>query len=313
MTGGRLSSTGRRTLADALRDDLKRCEEWVTKIGAGTHGLALLQLVDHVTDELERLEQRGVDLRAERGRLEGIEAQLYRRRKALVAQAGASLATQRPADARWWWHLDEQLAAERRRLLTRIAVGTLLGLALLGLAYVFYDRVLAPPPHIRQASTHVFKGERFVIEGDSAQAIEQFKAAVALNPGHAEAHLWLGVLYQAADDTERATAAFERVRALLDEDEEYFLVQRGMLYLMLNDTDAAYQDALTAIESAPDQPLGYFLLGGVAEQMGDWRMAVANFQQTAALAEETGDVELQAVARMRLAVALESLTVMPEQ
>lgn len=312
MTGKHPPPIGGRTLADELRDDLGRCEKWVTQIGAGIDELALLRLLDRVSDELERLEGRGVDLRAERGRLESVLAQLQRHDKALVAQIGPALATQRPAGARWWWHLDEQVAAKRRRLLKRTALGTLLGLGLLVAAYLFYDRVLAPPPHIRQANAHFAEGEQLAAEGDLARAIEEFEAVTALNPEYSEAHLWLGVLYQATGEAQQAETAFERARALLGS-EARFLFQRGAFYLWLNDPDAAYKDALTAIEQAPDQPEGYFLLGNVAEVVGDMELAVASFQHTAELAEATGNAELQATARMRLATALQSLMIMPEQ
>jgi tetratricopeptide (TPR) repeat protein len=313
MSAKHLFPASARTLADELRDDLERCEEWVTQIGAGADGLALLRLLDQVADELERLEGRGVDLRAERGRWEGVLAQLDRRGKALVAQVGATMATQRPPGARWWWRLDERVAADRQRRLKRAVVGTLLGIGILALAFLFYERVLAPPPHIRQANARFFEGEQLINEGKSAQAIEQFEAATALDPERTEAHLWLGVLYQATGDAEQAAAAFERAKMLLGGEQTLFLFQRGIHYLALNDTDAAYEDALTIIEAAPDWPEGYFLLGSVAECSGDLELAVVSFRQADALAGATGDAELQVAIRMRLATTLEALMANPGQ
>lgn len=300
-----------RTLADDLRDDLGRCETWAAQIGAGADGLELLRLLDRVSDEMERLEQRGVDLRAERGRLEAVLGQLARRDKALVAQVGAALAKQRPDGARWWWYLDERLAAARRRTLKRAVVGTLLGLSLLLGLYWLYERFLAPPPHIRRANDLVFAGEQLIIEGNIEQAIQQFEAATASNPEQVEAHMWLGVLYRATDDELRADAAFEQARLLLN-DEIRFLFQRGMFYLLLGDTDAANKDALASIERAPDQPEGYFLLGNIAEHLGDMELAVASFQQADQCADKVGNVELQATIRMRLATALQHLMANPE-
>jgi tetratricopeptide (TPR) repeat protein len=311
MSAKHMFPASARTLADALRDDLERCEEWVVQVGAGTDGLALLRLLDQVADELERLEGRGVDLRAERGRWEGVLAQLDRRRKALVKQVGAAMAAQRPPGARWWWRLDERVAADRQRRLKRVVAGTLMGVGLLALAFLFYERVLAPPPHIRQANARFFEGEQLIAEGELAQAIEQFEAATALDPGRTEAYMWLGVLYQATGDAEQAAAAFERAQTLLKDDQALFLFQRGMFYLVLDDTDAAYKDALAAIEAAPDWPEGYFLLGNVAELSGDLELAVASLRQADTLAEAAGDAELQVTIRMRLAMTLEALMANP--
>ncbi len=316
MTGKHPPITGGRTLADEMRDDLAQCEDRVVQIGAGADGLALLRLIDRVADDLERLEARGVDLRAERARLEHVLGQLERRKRKLVAEMGGALAAGRPAEARWWWHLDERVAADRRRSLKRVATVTLAGLVLLALVYVLYDRFIAPPPHIRQASAHYFDGEQTASEGDLPGAIEQFEAAVTLDPERSDAYVWLGVLYEATGDVDRAEINFERARAFLKDDdggETYFLFQRGALYLAFNDIDAAEQDAMTAIEAAPDRPEGFFLLGNVAERVGDLQMAAAAFQQTAALAEAAGEDALRATALMRFATLSEMLMTMPEQ
>jgi tetratricopeptide (TPR) repeat protein len=311
MMGKHPQSARARTLAGDLRDDLGRCETWTAQIGAGADGLELLRLLDRVSDEMERLEQRGVDLRAERGRLEAVLGQLARRDKALVAQVGAALAAQRPDGARWWWYLDERLAAARRRTLKRTVVGTLLGLGLLLGLYWLYERFLAPPPHVRRANDLVFAGEQLVSEGELEQALQQFEAASVSNPENVEAHLWLGVLYRATDDEQRAGVAFEHARLLLG-DEQRFLFQRGMSYLLLGDTDAASEDALASIAQYPDQPEGHFLLGNVAEQLGDMELAVACFQQADQCAGEVGNVELQATIRVRLATTLQLLMANPE-
>jgi tetratricopeptide (TPR) repeat protein len=311
MMGRHPQSARAYTPGDALRDDLGRCEIWVAQIGAGADGLELLRLLDHVSDEMERLERRGVDLRAEQGRMEGVLGQLVRRDRALAAQMGAALAQQRPDGARWWWYPDERLAAMRRRALKRTLLGTLLGLSLLFAVYVLYERFLAPPPHIRRANNLVFAGEQLVSKGELAQAIQKFQAATASNPEHAEAYIWLGVLYRATDDEQQADAAFEQARLLLD-DKARFLLQRGMFYLLLNDSDAAHKDALASIEYTPDQPEGYFLLANVAEQLGDIELAIVSLRQADQLAEKAGNIELQATIRMRLATALEFLMVNPE-
>jgi tetratricopeptide (TPR) repeat protein len=317
VTGKHPPPVGGRTLADDVRDDLTQCENWVGQVGMGGRsarvgfdGLALLHLLDRVADELERLETRGVDLRAERGRWETMLAQLRRRAKTLVAQVDPTLATQRPPGARWWWYLDEQVTADRRRRLRQTLVGVLVGLGVLALAYFFYENFVAPPPHIRQATAQFYDGERAVTKGDWARAIEHFESAVAFDPEYAEAHLWLGVLYQETDAADRAAVAFEQAQRHFDT-ESYFLFQRALFYLASGDTGAASGDAQRAIEAFPDRPEGYYVQGHVAEELGDLELAVASFRRVIELAEASGAVELEVNARLRLATLTEAL-LMPQ-
>jgi tetratricopeptide (TPR) repeat protein len=319
-----------RTLVDAMRDDLIQCELLVSEIGhhrrtaraaasesklsgdAITNDLMLLRLLDSVAEELERFEEQGADLRAERVRFENILNQLQSRDQIFVAEVGAALTTERPADARWWWYLDEQVAVRRQRRLKRAAGIVLAGAVLLTLLYVVYDRFLAAPPNVRQAVSLTFEAGRAVAEGDLQRAIEKYERALELDPGNVEAQLWLGILYEKTDDPERAAAALERARALFDS-EVIYLLERGMFYLMVDDTDSAAQDAQRAIDIAPGQPEGYFLLGSVAEQVGDLQLARDSFEQASQLAEETGQVTLQVTARVRLAGILQRLMTVPQQ
>jgi tetratricopeptide (TPR) repeat protein len=330
VTGRYPLPVGGRTLADDLRDDLTQCELLVSRIGhaagqapptasaapitgdAKTDGLTLLRLLDSVADGLERMEQRGTDLRAERVRFENVLLQLNSRDRAFVSQIGGTLQAERPVDARWWWHLNEQVAAKRRRRLKRVVGTTLIALVLVAVLYVLYDRLLAAPPNVRKAVSAVFQGEQAVSEGNLQQAIEQFEKAVELDPENSEALLWLGVLYQNVNDTERAKTAFEEARTHLSSDVD-FLLERGLLFLTLGDNESARQDAQAAIDLSPGQPEGYFLLGNVAEQMGDLELAYNAFDRTSQLAAETGQVTLQATARMRLANVLQRLMVAPQQ
>lgn len=325
MIGKYLPPVGGRTVADGLRDDLSECESWVLRLdadkwpalfkGSGeerTDGLALLRQLDRIADELERLEQRGVELRAESGRFESVLSHLRRRERALVAQVGSEMVTQRPADARWWWHLNEHVATNRRHQLMRTARVWLVGICLLATLYVLYDRFLAPPPNVREAQSHFFQGEQAVSEGDLALAVERFEATTVLDPERAEAYLWVGVLLNVMENGDEATAAFAKARTLFETEAE-FMFQRGMTYLALNDLDAANQDALAVIELTPDQPRGYFLLGSVAEQMGDFQLAGDSFQRTAELADSADQAALQVTARIRLANVLQRSVVFPQQ
>ena len=328
MTERRLAS-GTRTQADGLRDDLTQCELLVSRIGSGTRtkgldgsadtgpvdaktdGLTLLQLLDAVAAEMEQLEKRGTDLRAERVRFDNVLNQLSSKDAKFASIMGTTLKTERPEDADWWWHLDETVAARRRSRARRALAFGLIGLVAVAVLYVLYDRVLAPPPNVRDAVSAVFQGEKIATEGDYRGAIDQFEKAVELDPDNVNAYLWLGVLYQYVDDPENAAVVFDRARSKIASEVD-FLLQRGLVYLITNEWDAAREDAETAIELAPERPEGYFLLGSVAEELGDLRLAFDSFEQASLLAEEAGKPALQVTARMRMATLLELMMVPQE-
>jgi len=297
-----------------LRDQLAQCEDWAAQIGKGTDGLKLLQRLDDVVDQLERLEARGVDLRAEKGRLQHIFGQIRRHDKTLTLQIGPALAANRPTQARWWWYLDEQVAATRQRRIKRGLGATLLLALLLGGLYLLYDNVLAPPRHIREANAHFSDGEHAAVEGDWREAIEHFQVAATLNPERAEIYIWLGALYEKVGQTKQSQIAFQRAQTTVGAESEIdFQLHRGWVYLSLNEAQAAYQDAWSVTQTAPDQPEGHFLLGVAAEQAGDLERALSAFERTSVTAEATGDAELQALARLRMAEVLQKLAAMPEE
>lgn len=302
---------GSHTRADALRDDLSQCERWVIQIGQEADGLTLLRTLDRIADELDALEALGADVRAERSRFESVLAQLRHRAGPLVAQLGPRLAAERPPDARWWWHLDAHLTTRRRRRLKRLLAAAIAGGLLLALGYLLYDKVLAPPPQVRLAYQRMRDGEDAALAGEWEQAIADMEAVVALDPQRAEAYLWLGLLYARTGEAARSEAAFEQARSLMA-DEVYLMYQRGAFQLALGDTQAARKDALALIELAPDRPEGYLLLGDVAERQGDLDLAIASFQKASEVAEAVGAVEIQALARVRLATALQLRMAHPE-
>ena len=303
-----------RTSADALRDRLAQCEDWAAQIDKGTNGLELLQRLDDAMDQLEHLEARGVDLRAERGRLQHIFGQIRRHDKTLVSQIGPALAANRPTSARWWWYLDEQVAvARQRRIKQGLGAVLLLAVFLVGL-YLLYDNVLAPPRHIREANARFSDGEWAVAQGDWVKAIEHFQDAAILNPERAETYIWLGALYEKAGQTAQSQIAFQQAQTSLGPETEVdFWMHRGWVYLSLGEGKAAYQDAWSITQAAPDQPEGHFLLGAASEQTGDLESALAAFERTSAAAEATGDAELQALARLRMAEVLQKLMAMPQE
>ena len=325
--GKSLPPIERRTRIDRLRDDLYRCESWLSwtglaegpakaKNGSSDRGvagdaLALLRLLDRIAGELEELERAGADVRAEGEIFDLLLRRLRGHARAVVAQWGAEVVAQREPHARWWWYLEKQAAADRKRSLIRVGTLVLVGLILISGLYLLYERFLAPSPQVRQVQAHLSEGEQAAFERDFVRAIREFQAVVELDPGAGEAHLWLGALYQEQGKPVEASRAFEQARSYLGNGPG-FLLQRGLLFLSLGDVDGAYNDATLAIQTFPERPEGHFLQGSVAEQVGDLELALAALQKADERAGAVGQQELQVTIRIRIGMILQQLGTQPQ-
>lgn len=293
------------TPADRIRASLDGAERRVTNLrGTGSQALELLHLLDRTAQELAELEAAGVDVRSERVRFETVQRQLCRQQRRFVAAAGVALREERvsvqPDQTRWWWFLDEAVARQRRRQLRRRLVGGLVATVLLLVAYLAYDRFIAPPPHVRQAFRHSASGESLVEEGDLPAALAEFEAAAALTPDDPDPWLWQGVIHFELNELDDAQVAFDTARDLYGTDTS-FLLARGVAYLHVGDPAAASADAEQALIKSPHSGWGYYLRASVAVQQGDYESAIADLERAETLARVVEDVQLEAHARTQRA------------
>jgi len=298
-----------RTPADRIRESLDRAERCVANLrGAGPQVLELLHLLDQTAQGLAELEVAGMDVRAERVRFETVQSQLRRRQRRFLAETGAVFQEERaavqPDRSRWWWFLDEAVTQQRRLQLRRRLVRVLVAAVVLLVAWLAYDRFIAPPPQVRQAFRHSSAGEALVEEGDLPVALAEFEAAAALTPDDPDLWLWQGVIHFELDESDDADVAFDTARALY---ETYFdfLLARGMTYLRVGDLAAASADAERAIAASPHSGWGYYLRASIAVEEGDYDAAVADLERAGNLARAAGDAQLEAYARTQRAMVIQ--------
>jgi len=98
---------------------------------------------------------------------------------------------------------------------TSRAIRTVLSMVCLILWFVGGCATMTPE---EQQINHMNQGRAYYESGDYASAQQEFTAALALDPGNAEAHYQLGVAYFRQGDHERARKEFTEVIAL---DENY--------------------------------------------------------------------------------------------
>ena len=298
-----------RTPADRVRESLDRAERRIANLrGAGPQVLELLHLLDQAAQGLEELEVSGVDVRAERVRFETVQRQLRRQQCCFLAEIGVVFQEERaavqPERLRWWWFLDEAVARQRQRQLRRGLLGVLVAAALLLMAWLAYDRFIAPPPQVRQAFRHSNTGESLVEEGNLLAALAEFEAAAALAPDDPDLWLWRGVIHFELDELDDAEVAFDTACTLYETDFD-FLLARGMTYLRVGDLTAASADAERAIVESPRSGWGYYLRASTAVGEGDYDAAVADLERAGDLARADGDAQLEAYARTQRAMVVQ--------
>lgn len=117
---------------------------------------------------------------------------------------------------------------------------------------------------------------KFTYDWDWTGAEEEFKRAIALNPGYDNAHHWYSHELMALGRTDEAIA--EAKRALeLSPSETVMNEHMGWTYLMARDYDRAIQGARKAIELDPNFLLAHRVLGLAYQYKGQHDEAIAEF------------------------------------
>jgi len=298
------------TPADRVREALDQAENVIANLrGTGSQALELLHLLDQADQGLKELREVGADVRAEEARFETVQLQLRGRRRRFMAEVGGAALREerervRPDEARWWWFLDEALAEDRRRRLRRVLIGTVVTAVVLAVAWVLYDRFLAPPPNVREAFQRSSEGQALAEQGDMKAALAAFDAAVALDPSDPEQWVWKGVAHAELGETEEARQAFDTARSLYDT-ELAFLLGRSMAYLRVGDVEAASADAEEAVARYPKAGWAYSLRASVAVEQEDYAAAIDDLEKAADLAAASGDTQLEAYARTQRAMVIQ--------
>jgi len=298
-----------KTPADRVREALDRAERYIPNLRkAGPQALALLHLLDQIAQGLVELEATGTDMRAERVRFETIQRQLRHRQSRFLAEVSTELREERaavqPDPTHWWWFIDEAVAEQRRQQLRRVLKWGLAGLLLLAIAWVVYDRFIAPPPQVRQAIQHTTAGEALIEQRDLRAALAEFEAAITLTPDDPDPWLWKGAIHSELNEQDQAQAAFDTARDLYETDFD-FLLSRALVYLRIGNLEAANSDAEQAIAQDPQAGRGYYIRASIAAELGDCATAIADLERASDLAHAAGDAQLEAAARTQLAMVMQ--------
>ncbi len=126
---------------------------------------------------------------------------------------------------------------------------------------------------------------KFTYDWDWAGAEDEFKRAIALNPGYDNAHHWYSHELMALGRTDEAMAQARRALELSPSD-TVMNEHMGWTYLMARDYDRAIQSARKAIEMDPNFLLAHRVLGLAYEYKGQNDDAIAEFMRGVELSHD---------------------------
>jgi len=126
---------------------------------------------------------------------------------------------------------------------------------------------------IAGADTLIVQGNALEDAGLLPRAEALYRAAIAKAPGHARAHLNLGIVLAAQGDEDGAVAAYERVRAI-EPAHPFGNYNHARLLVMRGDADRAEALVEEALRAKPDFPQATELLARILRDQGFAREAL---------------------------------------
>jgi adenylate cyclase len=115
---------------------------------------------------------------------------------------------------------------------------------------------------------YAFLGHIYVLRRDYDKAVAEGEKAVALDPGGADAHAWLGMTLNYADRPKEASSLFEKAIRLNPFGPSWYFLNFGHSYRMMGQ----YQEAITqykkALRIAPNNILAHLNLAGMYSLLG---------------------------------------------
>lgn len=296
------------TPADEARKLLDTAERLLPLIREQkTAAAEILACFDQIETRLSALEEEGVDVRAELGRWEALQRALQARAHWLVPAMASWPAARQQAQAqpeRWWWYLDETVAASRRGIWLRRFAKAAAVVAIAVLAVLLLRHFFPTDPQVAAANDRILQAQLHTSKGEWADAFTFYEQATHFTPNDPLLYIWLGVLSEQMEQAEAAPAWYDKARAIIN-DPTHFYIERAAIYLQINQTSAGERDARAALALNDQSSHAYFVLGGALEMEKRTDEALKAYDQAANLAEKD-DPNLTALARVRMGFLLQA-------
>jgi tetratricopeptide (TPR) repeat protein len=293
--------------ADELRDILASLEERQLKIRTldTDQSLNLLRDLDKVDTLFQQLEVAGLDLLAEQGRFNSIQARLEKQAAALLRSLGgaATLSARRPQPPpppeKWWWYIDQQVAAQQRRLWRRLIISLVIALVVLGGIVLLFQTVLAPSPEVVARLEAENEAYAAIDAGNYKEAVAVIERGLAKVPADPNLLTLKGVVQEILGEQTAAAQSFEQAQAGLNNRFDVYMA-RSQVELRVGQGSKAERSARAALELDPDSGAAWLLLGQALELQDKRFEAIPAYEKAAELALASGDHEVVILARLAL-------------
>jgi tetratricopeptide (TPR) repeat protein len=293
--------------ADELRALLNSLEDTqaVLKSLDATQTLNLLKDLDQVYDLLSELEVTGAELASERGRFGAIQAFYKSKVSFLLGRLGgpAALSTHRPKPEpereRWWWYIHEMVAAQQQRFLRYMMISLVAVLGLLGAVYLLFNTILAPSPEAVARVEAENEALAAYDEADYARGLAAVEKGLAVVPDDPALLLLKGAFYEALNQPEQAAQVYEEAKQKTNPPINFYL-GRAQLYLRINQSMRAEEDARAALALDDKAALAWLLLGQALESQERRFEAISAYETAGNIAMESGDSQIVVLARLAL-------------
>jgi Flp pilus assembly protein TadD len=136
--------------------------------------------------------------------------------------------------------------------------------------------------NVTEAQSHTVRGQALAKSGRTAEALEEFNRAVALDPYNAQALYGRALIYQGNNEHEFAIADFSAASGLNPQKPEP-LLGRAISYLALGKVKEATADLDEASEADPHNAQIWTTRGLAYERLGDKAKAAASYSKAVAL------------------------------
>ena len=136
------------------------------------------------------------------------------------------------------------------------------------------------------AAGRVYLGNALAGLSRSAEALESYERAIALDPGYAPAHINLGHALRWAGRRSEALASYDRATDI-DPGFHEALLGRAEVLRELNELARALETYDRAIEARPDDSRTHLARAGLLVDMRDWQAALSGVERALLLGSDT--------------------------
>jgi tetratricopeptide (TPR) repeat protein len=254
---------------------------------------------------LEKLGDAGMNTSSEVSQFQTVTSQFIKKRKAYLRQVGGKKALEafrnnhHPQEQNWWWFVDHRIENEKMRKF-RKGMYILSGLSgLIILCAIIYNKCFAPEPHVIESYTLKLSVETALLDGDLEYALDQVQHAIELTPDDPNLYVLEGVTLTELDRMEEAKTSFTQAEIGFQKIDQFYN-ERTRVYLLLGKIEDAFADIEKSFQINPDSAVTYLYRGQAYDAAGEYQAAVDSYTIADRLAEQDGDIRLQAVIRVNL-------------